>query len=444
MILRKGRFGSEMDDKIREFSSSLEKDRFLAPYDISQSIAHSHALEKAGLISSSESKKLCSRLKKIGRKIKEDPGYLSSGADDIHMAIEEELGDIGKKLHAGRSRNDQVACDMRMYVRDSARELAGEIEKLSRAVQVADISAGGSNLLMPVYTHLQRAQAVRLSTYLGAYRAWLDRDSQRLRQFIGRINLLPLGAAASAGSNIKLDLDMIAGELGFEGVIENPVDAVSSRDYLIEYSCIISIFGSHLSRMAEDFIIFSTREFDFISLSDRISDTSSIMPQKKNPDCLELVRSASGRLTGAAMNLFTVVKSLPLSYNRDMQDDKEIYRASQTALNLAAVMRKVMENIEFNTSKMDEAAKKGFTDAADFAEYLSLRKNFDFRKAHSLTGALVREGIKKGYESLSEFKIDELKEFLPEITEDVFEFIDHIKASGRRLGEIGGDKIDES
>ncbi len=435
MVLRKGRLTKELNEEVRRFTSSLENDLFLAPYDIRQSIAHTHALEKAGVISASDSKKLVSGLKKIKIKIEKNPAFLSSGADDIHMAIEEKLGKIGEKLHAGRSRNDQVACDMRMYVRDSASELEAEIEKLQRAIKVADISAGGEKALIPVYTHMQRAQAVTLSTHLGVYRAWLQRDRQRLAQLRQRANRLPLGSGASAGTGIKLDLEMIASELGFEGIIENPIDAVSSRDYIQEFSCVISIFAIHLSRMAEDLIIFSTSEFDFITLSEEISETSSIMPQKKNPDCLELVRSASSRLCGISSGLMTLMKGLPLSYNRDMQDDKQIYPASRLACTLARVVATVIKNVEFNTGSMEKAAREGFTDAADFAEYLTLKKGVDFRQAHRLTGLLVLDGIKKGYRAIAHFSINEIKKAVPEADEDLYDFMRPENAVQRRLGK---------
>ncbi len=434
MVLREGRLTKELNVEIRRFTSSLEKDMFLAPYDIRQSIAHAHALEKAGIISTSESKKLVSGLKKLKIKIEKNPAFLSSDADDIHMAIEEKLGKIGEKLHAGRSRNDQVACDMRMYVRDAALSLEAEIEKLQRAIKVADISAGGEKALIPVYTHMQRAQAVTLSTHLGAYRSWLQRDRQRLGQLRKRVNMLPLGSGASAGTGIKLDLEMIASELGFEGIIENPIDAVSSRDYIQEFASIISVFSVHLSRMAEDLIIFSTSEFNFVSLSEEISETSSIMPQKKNPDCMELVRSASSRLCGISSGLMTLMKGLPLSYNRDMQDDKQIYSAAGLACSLARVMAIVMKNITFNKENMEKAAREGFTDAADFAEYLTLKKGIDFRQAHRLTGLLVLDGIAKGYRAIAHLSLDEIKETVPEAEESLYDFIRPENAVQRRLG----------
>ena len=437
MVLREGRFGKAMNEGIEAFSSSLKKDRFLAPYDIRQSIAHARALEKAGVISSGDRDRIVASLESTGRKIKQDPAYLSEGADDIHMAIEQELGDIGKKLHAGRSRNDQVACDMRMYVRDSSRRLVSEIRKLLDSIDEADRVSSAKDSLIPVYTHMQRAQSVNLSAQLGAYSSWLVRDIERLEQVQKRANLLPLGSGASAGSNIKLDIAMMADELGFEGIIRNTVDAVSGRDYVLEYASALSIFSLHLSRMAEDFIIFATKEFNFIELSDEIADTSSIMPQKKNPDCLELVRSASARIGGNCFSLFMLMKSLPLSYNRDMQDDKLIYDAAEGACELAGVMNTVMGNISFNREKMKKAACSGFTDAADFAEYLVLNKTMDFRDAHRVTGMLVREGIEKAYESISDFSLEEIKNHVPNISKDVFEFIDPGNAVQRRLSGRG-------
>ncbi len=429
MILRKGRIKKEMLKKVAVFASSISRDRILAEYDIIQSIAHTKALLKAEIITPSDSRDLISSLQKL----KANLHFLDGQYDDIHMAVEENLGDTGKKLHAGRSRNDQIACDMRMYVRDKTDKIINGLKKIIKAINKKDMDSDGRNVFLPAYTHLQRAQPVDLSTYLGVYNQWFKRDIERFKELYKRVNKLPLGSAAGASSNIKLDRAMIAEELGFDGVIENPMDAVSSRDYILEFANNISILGIHFSRMAEEFILFSTREFSFIELDESIADTSSIMPQKKNPDCLELIRSASGRLIGTAINLAVVMKGLPLTYNRDMQDDKEIFVSAKTVLTIIDLIPDILDNITFNTDKMAEAASDGFTDAADFAEYLVLKKGMEFRTAHQLTGTLIRKGLDKGYSNLADFPLKEIKEVIDNIDEDVFEFIDVKNAVRRRL-----------
>lgn len=433
MILRDGRLTKEMSGKVARFTSSIDKDRILAKYDIEQSIAHARALEKAGIISPEDSRKIISNLKELLGKLEENPDFFKGNYDDIHMAVEDKLGEIGKKLHAGRSRNDQVACDMRMYVRDMIDKITDGQEAVIKSINDKDKEQDGRKIFLPAYTHLQRAQAVDLSTYLGVYIQWFKRDIERFKELRKRVNRLPLGSAAGASSNIKLDREMIAKELEFDGVLENPMDAVSSRDHILEFANNISILGIHFSRMAEEFILFSTREFSFVDLDESISETSSIMPQKKNPDCFELIRSASGRLIGTAVNLSVVMKGLPLTYNRDMQDDKEIFAAADTVVAIINLIPELLSNMTFNTGNMNKAAGGGFTDAADFAEYLVLKKGMEFRTAHQLVGQLVRKGLDKGYCKLGDFSLEEIKESISEADEDVFEFINMENAVQRRL-----------
>ncbi|MFC2061856.1 argininosuccinate lyase [Elusimicrobiota bacterium] len=433
MILRKGRITKDKLKNVAQFTSSIEKDYVLAEYDIKQSIVHTRALEKAGILTKTDSLKLVSGLEKLLKKVRQEPEFLKGNYEDIHMAIEEELGEIGKKLHAGRSRNDQIACDMRMYIRDSINRIIDGLTLTIKTLKDRDKEVEGKKVFIPAYTHLQRAQAVNLSTYLGVYINWFKRDKERLGELKKRVNQLPLGSAASASSNIKLDCNMIAQELGFSGIMANPMDAVSSRDYILEFANDLAILGVNLSRLAEDFIIFSSREFSFIELDESIADTSSIMPQKKNPDCLELIRSASGRMISTSVNLNVVMKGLPLTYNRDMQDDKEIFVSAQTAESIVNLLPDIFNNIKFNTIKMIDAAKEGFTDAADFAEYLVLKKNMDFRTAHQKTGKLVTKALKKGYSSLGELSFDDITKTVPEAGKDIFEFIEVKNAVKRRL-----------
>ncbi len=435
MILRKGRIKKELLKKVSEFTSSIRKDKILARYDIVQSVAHARALGKAGVVSSKDSENIISGLKTILDSYDKDAGFFDGEYDDIHMAVEEKLGEIGKKLHAGRSRNDQVACDMRMCVRDMINIIVEGLEKVIKAFNDKESASEGYKVFMPAYTHLQRAQAVNLKTYLGVYIEWFKRDVERFKELYKRVNRLPLGSAAGASTNIKLDTQAIAKELGFDCVIDNPMDAVSSRDYILEFANNLSILGINFSRMAEEFILFSTKEFSFIELDESITETSSIMPQKKNPDCFELIRSASGRIMGTAMNMSVVMKGLPLTYNRDMQDDKEIFAAADTALIIIDLIPDLIKNISFKYENMEKAAGDGFTDAADFAEYLVLKKKMDFRIAHQIVGELVRKGLEKGCSRLAELPLDDIKEKIADIDGEIFDFIDVKNAVARRLCE---------
>jgi len=432
MVLRKGRISKEMVKKVAEFTSSIKQDCRLALYDIRQSTAHARALGKAGYISEKDSGKIIKQLESLMKKVEKDSNYFGSGHDDIHMAVEAELGELGKKLHAGRSRNDQVACDLRMFVKDSVERIIGGLKDAVKALKKKDADENGKEIIMPMYTHLQRGQAIDLSTYLGAYISLFERDIERFAELKKRVNVLPLGSGAGASTGIKLDWNGIAEELGFDSVIANPVDGVASRDYLIEFANAAALLGINLSRLAEDFVIYSSKEFGFIELDESIAETSSIMPQKKNPDCFELMRSASGRLTGAAVNLMTVVKGLPLTYNRDMQDDKAVFVSADTAAEIVELIPELMENIKFVPEKTMKAASEGFTDAADFAEYL-VTKGMEFRTAHQKAGILVKKGLDKGYTSLRDFSLEELRAEADKVEEDVFNFIDIKNAVQRRI-----------
>ncbi|MGM0441434.1 MAG: argininosuccinate lyase [Elusimicrobiota bacterium] len=434
MILRKGRLTREKLEKISSFTSSLKEDYPLAEYDIKQSIVHAKALSKAGIITSKQKKEIVEGLKKIRTKLKEDSRFFqkSGNYEDIHMAIEEKLGKLGKKLHAGRSRNDQVACDMRMFVMNAVDELIHGLENAVDTLRERDKDVGGGKILMPAFTHLQHAQAVDLSTYLGVFRNWFTRDIQRLKDLKKRVSILPLGSAAGASTNIKLDLEFIAGELGFREVAQNSMDAVSSRDYIMEFAGALAVIGVHFSRMAEDFIIYSSSEFFYIQFDQSIADTSSIMPQKKNPDVLELIRGSAARLISTANEIAVLMKGLPLTYNRDMQNDKEIIRASRLCTEIADIIPDILKNIEFNREKMEDEARYGFTDAADMAEYLVL-EGMEFRTAHEKVGKLVSRGIEKNCSNLSELSLKEMREVIPGIKEDVFDFIEVKNAVSRRL-----------
>lgn len=432
MVLRKGRISKEKLKEVMGLTSSINKDYILAEYDLKQSLSHIDALSEAGIVNQADRDKLKDKLKEFIEEVKKDPCYFLGDYEDIHMAVEEKLGPPGEKLHAGRSRNDQIACDMRMYVRDSIDAIKENLAKAEMVLYDKIDSVGAKNIIMPAYTHLQRAQAVNLKTYLETFALWFKRNIDRLDELRRRVNLLPLGAAAGASTGIKLDYGRIAADLGFSGVIKNSIDAVSARDYILEFANILTLIGINISRMAEDFINFAGREFAFIELDESISDTSSIMPQKKNPDSIELMRSAAGKLIGVQTGLSAVFKGLPLIYNRDLQDDKEIFRAVKIASRITGLLPVVFNNITFNAQRMEEAAGDGFTDATDFAEYLVLN-GVDFRAAHRKTGLLVKEGIEKGYNMINSFSLDELQKSVPEVKEDVFKFIDIKEAVKRRL-----------
>ncbi len=434
MILRDGMLQKGLSEKIAGFTSSVEKDAVFAEYDIRQSRVHARGLKEAGYISESDLTEIESALDRALEGFRKDPSGFSAGHDDIHMAVEAAMGEPGKKLHAGRSRNDQVACDMRMYLRDSVSRIIDYLETAVESLRQKDLETGGSSVYMPAYTHLQRGQAVNLSTYLGVYRSWFGRDIERFRQLRERINRLPLGAAAGASTGIKLDVGMMAEELGFDSVIENSMDAVSSRDHILEFASACALMGVNFSRLAEEFVLFASREFSFIELDDSIAETSSIMPQKKNPDCLELIRGAAGRLAGISSGLVTVMKGLPLTYNRDMQEDRMVIDAASLAESIADIIPDILRNISFNTEKMGAAAREGFTDAADMAEYL-VGKGMDFRSAHQAAGRLARVGLKRGYGNFSDFSLQDIREEAPLADEDVFEYIRMENAVERRFSK---------
>lgn len=433
MVLRKGRLKENMLRKVYLFTTSIKKDKVIAEYDILQSKVHALALSNAGIISGADLKSLITGLDKIKNNLKKDDEYLDGDYDDIHMAIEDKLGEIGKKLHAGRSRNDQVACDMRMYIRDNVKRLIGLIEVVIDNIHTKSLKEDARLTYLPAYTHMQRAQAIDLATYLGVYMNWFKRDVERFEDSLKRINVLPLGSGAGAGTGIKLDREFIAKELGFDNISSNVMDAVSSKDYLLEVANTILIFAIHCSRLAEEFIIFASKEFSYIELDDSIADTSSIMPQKKNPDCLELIRSAAGRVIGVATGLAAIMKGLPLTYNRDMQDDRIIIESIQTAVNIADLLPDIFSNITFNVEKMREATRSGFIDAADFVEYLVMKKGFEFRTAHQKTAELVRIGIDADRCNIADIPLDDIRKVVPETDESVFDFISISNSIQRRL-----------
>ncbi|HMG36167.1 MAG TPA: argininosuccinate lyase [Blastocatellia bacterium] len=426
MKLWGGRFKSEPDRDFARFNQSYSFDRRLIEADIEASVAHAEALARAGLLTEDEAAQITAGLIDILRRAREEAGYLDSrDAEDVHSFVEAELvattGDVGYKLHTGRSRNDQVATDLRLF-------LCGEIDRtlsLVRDLQVAllDLAEANRDTLIPGYTHLQRAQPLMFAHYLLAYFEMFKRDRDRFLETRRRTNVLPLGSAALAGTGFALDRRRVAKRLGFEGVCENSLDAVSDRDFVIDFIGAAATTMMHLSRLAEDFIIYSTAEFNFIELSDAVSTGSSLMPQKKNPDALELIRGKAGRVFGRQVAMLSTMKGLPLSYNKDMQEDKEaLFDTIDTLSGSLTVMAIVLRNVKVREERTTAAASNGYLNATDLADYL-VRKGIEFRKAHSIVGRVVVHAIESG-RPLEEISIEEYKGFSPAFENDLYGFLE--------------------
>ncbi|HQD36647.1 MAG TPA: argininosuccinate lyase [Thermodesulfovibrio thiophilus] len=419
-----GRFKEKTAKILEEFSESVSFDRRLWKEDIEGSIAHAKMLHKQGIIDDKELNQLIEGLQEISKEIEEGRFVFRTELEDVHMNIEraliEKIGNTGAKLHTARSRNDQVATDLRLYLRKEV----SEIVELIHALQKTLISLAEKNIdtVMPGYTHMQKAQPVLLGHHLLAYAWMLKRDLERFKESLKRINQCPLGACAIAGSSLPIDREFTARELGFEGVIPNSMDAVSDRDFVLDVLYAGSVVMMHLSRLCEELIIWSTDEFKFIELPDRFTTGSSMMPQKKNPDPAELIRGKTGRVYGNLISLLTTMKALPLAYNRDMQEDKEPVFDTIDTVNLSLrIINEILPEIKFHREKLESSAEDGFTTATDLAEYL-VRKGIPFRLAHEITGKIVLHCIEHG-KKLSEMKIREFKEFSDKIEEDVYNIL---------------------
>jgi argininosuccinate lyase len=434
-----GRFKGETDATFARLNRSFSFDRRLIRVDIQGSLAHARALLEAGVLSEEEFYRIESGLNRILERSADEPGYLDSrDAEDVHSFVEAELadaiGDAAYKLHTGRSRNDQVATDLRLFLR-------GEIDgtqELLRDLRTAFVELAEANpeLVIPGYTHLQRAQPILLAHYLLAYFEMFGRDRERLADVRRRVNRLPLGAGAIAGSGFPLDRERIANRLGFEGLCENSVDAVSDRDFVVEFIGAAALTMAHLSRLCEDLIIYSSNEFGFVHLSDAVSTGSSLMPQKKNPDSLELVRGKAGRVFGHHVAMLSVLKGLPLAYNKDMQEDKEaLFDSLDTLQGSLRVMAPVLRNITFDERRVTEAVRDGFLNATDLADYL-VRRGLEFRRAHELVGRVVSYAIEHG-KALEELSLDEYVKFSPLFESDLFAAIS-IEASVESKSIAGG------
>jgi len=427
-----GRFEGKTDPGFAEFNNSFRFDRRLFEVDVTASIAYCRALEAAGVLTSEEGTTIREALDRI---LKNDQDFNDSTAEDVHSFVEARLieltGDLGRKLHTGRSRNDQVATDFRLWLRTSIDELSETVRDAQTSL--LDFAEAHREVVIPGYTHLQRAQPVLLAHWCLAYFEMLARDRERLAEVRGRVNVMPLGSAALAGTSFPIDREALARSLGFEGVSRNSLDAVSDRDFCVEFLSVCSLIMVHLSRLAEDVILYATNEFGFFELGDAIATGSSLMPQKKNPDSMELVRGKAGRVFGDLMALLVVLKGLPLAYNKDMQEDKEaVFDAFDTVSASLRVSATVLKNVSVNKERALAAAASGYMNATELADYL-VRKGVPFREAHETVGKIVMRAIEGGKE-LEELDLSEFSEL---IGEDVYEALSLERTLGSK-SQTGG------
>ena len=424
MKLWGGRFKTEEDSFMDKFNSSFNIDQRLWEQDIKGSIAPVSMLSKCHILNSDEAEKIMKALEQIHAEILDGSLFLEGEFEDIHSFLEyqvtQKAGAVGKKMHTARSRNDQVALDMKLYVKLSGQEVIKSLEKLISAIEQ---KSNESSFPIPGYTHLQRAQIVTFKYHLMAYYEMLTRDMKRIENALSIMDTCPLGSCALAGTTYPIDREFTAAMLEFEAVQKNTMDSVSDRDYIIEMISAFSIIMMHLSRLSEEFIIFSTKEFDFIALSDAYSTGSSIMPQKKNPDSLELVRGKTGRLYGNLMGILTTMKALPLTYNKDMQEDKQYYFESlDTVIDCITIIEGVVSTLTVKSENMEKATKGGFLNATELADYL-VKQGIAFRDAHSIVGQVVKHCEAKALE-IDQLSLEELKAFSPHIKEDVYSYIE--------------------
>lgn len=419
-----GRFTKQTDQLVYNFNASISFDQKFFKQDIEGSIAHATMLGKAGIVTEEESANIVAGLKGIYQDVQDGKLEITSEYEDIHSFVEanliDRIGDTGKKLHTGRSRNDQVALGMRLYVRDEIKETEELIKDLLQELLV--LEKENIHTYMPGFTHLQKAQPVTFAHHIAAYFEMFKRDYSRLVDCRNRLNLCPLGSGALAGTTYPLDRELTASLLNFDGPTLNSMDSVSDRDYVIEYLNALSIIAMHLSRFSEEIIIWNSNEYQFIELDDAYSTGSSIMPQKKNPDIAELVRGKTGRVYGALMSMLTTMKGIPLAYDKDMQEDKELtFDAIDTVKGCVLLFTGMIKTMKLNKDKMEASAMKGFTNATDAADYL-VKKGVPFRDAHGIIGRLVLYCI-DNQKSLLDLSIDEYKAIDPVFEEDVYDAI---------------------
>ena len=419
-----GRFTESTNEFVEEFTASIKFDQTLAIYDIRGSLAHAEMLASQNIILTSEAKSIIAGLKSIEKDIKKENLSWSLELEDIHMNIENELikrvGEVGKKLHTGRSRNDQVATDLRLYLRDVTDRMIRDLRSLQNVL--LRFAENETATIFPGFTHLQVAQPVSFAHHLMAWFEMIDRDIDRFSDYRKRMNVLPLGSAALAGTSYTINRDQVASILGFERVSRNSMDAVSDRDFAIEFCSNSSLLMMHLSRWAEELILWSTPQYDFISLSDSFCTGSSIMPQKKNPDVPELVRGKTGRVYGALLNLLTLMKAQPLAYNKDNQEDKEpVFDTAITIENCVRAFILLIPEISLNRDKMAKAATQGFSTATDLADYL-VKKGMAFRDSHETVGRMVQHAIQSNC-SLFEIELEVFQSFSRLIDKDIYKIL---------------------
>ncbi len=433
-----GRFSEQTDAFVEAFTASVQFDQRLYKQDIAGSRAHAKMLNKIAVLSDDDLVAILGGLDKVEQEISNGEFDWSIALEDVHMNIEARLtelvGDAGKRLHTGRSRNDQVATDIRLYLREQIDFIINEIGRLLEGV--LDVAEREADSIMPGFTHLQVAQPVTFGHHVMAWHEMLKRDASRFADCQQRMNMSPLGAAALAGTSYPIDREFTASELGFSAPTQNSLDSVSDRDFAIEFCAAAAILLVHLSRMSEELVIWSSAQFDFIELPDRFCTGSSIMPQKKNPDVPELVRGKTGRVNGNLISLLTLMKSQPLAYNKDNQEDKEpLFDTVDTVLGCLRAFADMVPAIICKHDNMYKAAKQGFSTATDLADYL-VRKNLPFRDAHEVVGKAVAMGISTG-KDLSELRLEELQQFSDKIESDVFEVLT-LEGSVASRNHIGG------
>jgi argininosuccinate lyase len=425
MKLWGGRFTKPTDKLVEEFTASIGFDQKLAADDIRGSLAHVKMLGACGIIPQEDADKIAEGLRAILHDVQAGTFVFSVEHEDVHMNIEksliERIGPVGGKLHTGRSRNDQVATDIHLYLRRETKQIIALITELLQAL--VDAAEQHKDVIIPGYTHLQRAQPVLLAHHLLAYFGMFSRDAERLQDALKRIDMLPLGAGALAGTTFPIDRELVAKELGFTRMYENSMDAVSDRDFVLEFLSASSIIMMHLSRFCEEMVLWSSTEFGFIELDDAYCTGSSIMPQKKNPDVAELLRGKTGRVYGNLFGLLTVLKGLPLTYNKDLQEDKEgMFDTVETVKGSLALFTGMIRTMEVRRERLAQVIKEDFSNATDLADYL-VRKGMPFRQAHEVIGKLVLYCISRG-KFLADLTLDEYKEHSPSFDEDVYQVID--------------------
>ena len=440
--LSSARFAEATDAFVEVFTASVDFDKRMAQQDIQGSIAHATMLTHCGILTETERDAIISGLHQISDEIINGEFVWSIKQEDVHMNIEARLTDLigiaGKKLHTGRSRNDQVATDIRLYLRSEVTQITHQLTRLQNAI--LDLAEQHADTIMPGFTHLQVAQPITFGHHLMAWFEMLVRDLERLQDCVKRINIMPLGAAALAGTSYPIDRYMTSDLLGFSRPSANSLDSVSDRDFAIEFTAVGSIIMMHLSRFSEELILWSSAQFDFIDMPDAFCTGSSIMPQKKNPDVPELVRGKSGRVTGHLMSLLMLMKSQPLAYNKDNQEDKEpLFDTADTLSNCLRAYADMVPHLSAKKANMYNSAKRGFATATDLADYL-VRKGMAFRDAHEVVGLTVRLGI-DSQRDLSEISLAELQQFSALITEDVFGFLT-LEGSVAARKHIGGTAPD--